>query len=68
MGNRFVQPGDAGNLYGQFVVNPQPLWQPDYVAGDFAPRIGFAVGLGRNTVVRGGFATFTNIIPAPCAR
>jgi hypothetical protein len=63
VGNRFAQPGDSGNLYGQFVVNPQPLWQPDHVAGDFGPRFGFALDVGKNTVVRGGFAIFTNMIP-----
>ena len=63
VGNRFAQPGDSGNLYGQFVVNPQPLWQPDYLAGNVAPRFGFAVDVGRNTVLRGGFAIFTNMIP-----
>jgi Carboxypeptidase regulatory-like domain len=61
--NRFARPGDVGNLYGDFVVNPQPLWQPDYFYGNFAPRFGMALQLPKNTVLRGGLATFTNMIP-----
>jgi Carboxypeptidase regulatory-like domain len=61
--NRFARPGDVGNLFGAFVVNPEPLWQPDYLYGNFAPRFGFALQLPKNTVLRGGFATFTNMIP-----
>jgi hypothetical protein len=61
--NRLGRPADAGPLYGDFVVNPQPLWQPDYFKGDFAPRLGMALNLGGNTVLRGGFALFTNMIP-----
>lgn len=62
-GNRLAQPADYGSLYGHFVVNPQPLWQPDYLSGDFGPRFGLAADLGRNTVLRGGFGIFTNQIP-----
>jgi TonB dependent receptor len=61
--NRLARPADSGSLYGDFVVNPQPLWQPDYFKGDFAPRLGMALNLGRDTVLRGGFALFTNMIP-----
>ncbi|HEV2499304.1 MAG TPA: carboxypeptidase regulatory-like domain-containing protein [Terriglobia bacterium] len=61
--NRLAGPADYGNLYGRFVVNPQPLWQPDYLYGDFGPRFGLAVDLGHNTVLRGGFGAFTNVIP-----
>jgi hypothetical protein len=61
--NRLSGPADYGNLYGHFVVNPQPLWQPDRVAGDFGPRFGLAADLGKNTVLRGGFGIFTNMIP-----
>lgn len=61
--NRFARPVDFGPNFGEFVVNPQPLWQPDYFKGDFAPRLGMAFNLGGNTVVRGGFALFTNMIP-----
>jgi len=63
VGNRFAGPADYGNLYGHFVVNPQPLWKPDYLGGNFAPRFGWALNLSRNTVFRGGFALFTNMIP-----
>jgi hypothetical protein len=61
--NLFAGPADYGDLYGHFVVNPQPLWKPDYLAGDFAPRFGMALNLGKGTVLRGGFALFTNMIP-----
>lgn len=63
VGDRFSGPADYGALYGHFVVNPEPLWQPDRVSGDFGPRLGMAYDLGRNTVLRGGFAIFTNMIP-----
>jgi hypothetical protein len=63
VGNRMAGPTDYGSLYGHFVVNPQPLWPPDYVSGDFSPRFGFAARLTKNTVLRGGFGTFTNMIP-----
>jgi hypothetical protein len=63
VGNRLAGPADYGSLYGHFVVNPQPLWQPDYAAGNFGPRFGLALQLGHNTVVRGGFGIFTNMIP-----
>jgi hypothetical protein len=45
------------------VVNPQPLWQPDYLAGNFGPRFGLAADLGKGTILRGGFAIFTNVMP-----
>lgn len=63
VGDRLSEPAEQGSLYGHFVVNPQPLWQPDYVAGDFGPRFGLALDLGHNTVLRGGYAIFTNMIP-----
>jgi hypothetical protein len=63
VGDRLSLPAEQGNLYGHFVVNPQPLWQPDPVAGDFGPRFGLALDLGHNTVLRGGFGIFTNMIP-----
>jgi hypothetical protein len=63
VGDRFSLPADYGSLYGHFVVNPQPLWLPDKVAGDFGPRLGLALDLGRNTVLRGGLGIFTNMIP-----
>ena len=63
VGDRFSGPADYGDLYGTFVVNPQPLWQPDKLSGDFGPRFGLAYDMGRNTVFRGGFGIFTNMIP-----
>jgi hypothetical protein len=63
VGDRLSLPAERGDLYGHFIVNPQPLWQPDRVAGDFGPRFGLALDLGHNTVLRGGFAIFTNMIP-----
>ena len=62
--DRLAVPDDvAGNLYGRLVLNPQPLWPPDYVSGDFGPRFGLALKMGHNTVLRGGFGIFTNQIP-----
>jgi len=61
--DRLARTADRGSLYGHFVVNPQPLWQPDYLAGNFGPRLGFAFDLGRKTTLRGGIGIFTNVIP-----
>jgi Carboxypeptidase regulatory-like domain/TonB-dependent Receptor Plug Domain len=61
--NRMAIPTDRGDLFGRFVVNPSPLWQPDYLSGNFGPRFGLAADLGRKTILRGGFAIFTNMIP-----
>jgi len=61
--NRFARPVDYGPHFGEFIVNANPLWQPDYFKGDFAPRLGMALSLPGNTVLRGGFALFTNMIP-----
>lgn len=61
--NRLAGPVDFGANYGRFVVNPQPLWQPDYLAGNFGPRVGFAADMGGKTILRGGFGIFTNMIP-----
>ncbi len=63
VGDRLSGPCDYGSCFGNMVVNPQPLWQPDYLSGDFDPRFGFAELLGRNTVLRGGFGIFSNLIP-----
>ena len=63
VGDRMSVPADYGSLYGRFVLNPQPLWPPDRVAGDFGPRIGMALNMGHNTILRGGFGIFTNLIP-----
>lgn len=59
--NRSGQVTDYGNLYGRFVVNPQPLYPPDY--NNFGPRVGIAYRVTPKTVVRAGFAIFSNVIP-----
>jgi hypothetical protein len=59
--NRFAAIADQGPLYGKLIINPQPLYRPD--KNGFAPRLGFAYELAQNTVIRGGYAIFTNIIP-----
>ena len=38
--NRLGQVSDTGSTYGQFLLNPKPLYQPDKTS--FAPRLGFA--------------------------
>jgi len=63
VGNRMARPDDQGSLYGTLVVNPDPLWQADYLSGNVAPRIGIAADLGHKTTFRGGFGIFTNMIP-----
>jgi hypothetical protein len=63
VGNRMARPEDQGSLYGTFVVNPDPLWAPDRVGGDFGPRFGLAADLGHKTTLRGGLGIFTNMIP-----
>jgi Carboxypeptidase regulatory-like domain len=63
VGDRLAGPVDFGANYGRFVVNPQPLWQPDYLSGNFGPRFGLAADLGNKTILRGGFGIFTNMIP-----
>jgi len=45
--------------YLRMVLNPQPIYREDYKG--FAPRLGFAWKALPKTVVRGGFALFTNI-------
>jgi hypothetical protein len=62
-GDRLSLPAERGDLYGHFVVNPNPLWQPDRFGGDFGPRFGLAFDMGHNTVLRGGMGIFTNLIP-----
>jgi Carboxypeptidase regulatory-like domain/TonB dependent receptor len=52
---------ESGSLFGSFVLNPSPLYQPQ--RANFAPRLGFAYAATNRTVLRGGFAIFTNIIP-----
>lgn len=52
---------DSGSLFGHFVLNPQPLYQPDHRG--IAPRLGVAYHATPKTVLRGGVAVFTNAIP-----
>ncbi|HEV2424267.1 MAG TPA: TonB-dependent receptor [Terriglobia bacterium] len=63
VGDRLSLPAESGALYGHFIVNPQPLWKPDRIGGDFGPRLGLAYNMGHNTVLRGGLGIFTNTIP-----
>jgi len=52
---------DSGPLFGHFVLNPQPLYNPDYTS--IAPRFGIAYHATPQTVLRGGLAVFSNTIP-----
>jgi len=51
----------GGNLFGHMILNPRPLYNPDYRS--FGPRFGVAERLDNKTVVRGGFGVFTNVSP-----
>lgn len=51
----------GGNLFGQLILNPDPLYRPDYRG--FGPRFGLAYKLTDHTVLRGGWGVFTNLIP-----
>ncbi len=46
-------------LFRRMVLNPQPIYREDYKS--FAPRLGFAWKAIPKTVIRGGFAVFTNL-------
>jgi len=59
--NRLGGVADSGPLYGHFLLNPQPLYQPDRL--NLSPRVGAAYVWRRKTVFRGGFAELSNIIP-----
>ncbi|MHB8387999.1 MAG: TonB-dependent receptor [Acidobacteriaceae bacterium] len=52
---------DHGSLFGHMVINPEPLYRPDRL--NFAPRLGFAYETTSKSVLRGGYAIFTNMIP-----
>ena len=52
---------EGGKPFRQLVLNPQPMFFPDY--GGWGPRFGFAYKLGSKTVLRGGYGIFTNLIP-----
>jgi len=47
------------SLWGQLVLNPQPIYKADHTG--FGPRLGMAWKVHPKTVVRGGFAIFTNL-------
>ncbi len=51
----FINP----SLYLRMVLNPQPIYKSDYTG--FAPRLGLAWQVRPKTVIRGGFAIFTNL-------
>jgi len=51
----------GGNLFGQLILNPSPLYYPDHRG--FGPRFGVAYRLGQKTALRGGFGVFTNVPP-----
>ncbi len=59
--NRLGGVVEQGPLFGHFVLSPQPLYPSQKL--NLAPRLGFAYAATDKTVVRGGFAMFTNIIP-----
>jgi len=59
--NRLGGVEDSGPLYGDFVLNPEPLYTPQ--KANFAPRLGVAYKLDSKTTLRGGYAIFTNSIP-----
>ncbi len=49
----------GSSLWGQMVLNPQPIYKGDNTG--FAPRLGMAWKVHPKTVIRGGFAIFTNL-------
>lgn len=59
--SRLAAIDDRGPDMGHLVINPQPLYAPD--RANFAPRLGFAWAMKPKTVIRGGWAIFTNVIP-----
>ncbi|MBV8807634.1 MAG: carboxypeptidase regulatory-like domain-containing protein [Acidobacteriaceae bacterium] len=50
-----------GNLFGQLILNPNPLYHADYRG--FGPRFGLAERITNKLVFRGGFGVFTNNAP-----
>jgi hypothetical protein len=52
---------EGGKLLYQMVLNPQPMYFPDYRG--WGPRLGFAYKVADKTVLRGGFGVFTALIP-----
>lgn len=61
VGDRLGQIADYGSQYGEFLVNPKHLYGADY--NNLAPRVGLAYKITPKTVIRSGFAIFTNTIP-----
>jgi hypothetical protein len=61
VGSRLGGVVDRGSLLGHFVLNPRPLYPPDYA--NLVPRFGIAYKLTSRTILRGGFGIFTNNIP-----
>ena len=59
--NRVSDLGDYGSLYGHFVLNPRPFYQPDYP--NLGPRLGVAYRIASKTALRGGLGLFSNMIP-----
>ena len=49
----------GGSVYRKLVLNPKPLYRPDYTG--VAPRSGLAFRITPKTVFRGGFGIFTNL-------
>jgi hypothetical protein len=47
------------SLFRRMVLNPSPIYREDYKG--FAPRLGMAWKITPKTVLRGGFAIFTNL-------
>ncbi len=47
------------SLFRRMVLNPDRIYREDYRG--FAPRVGFAWNVEPKTVIRGGFAIFTNL-------
>ena len=52
-----VEDNPASPLFGDYVLNPSPLYRKDYRG--LAPRFGLAWKVMPKTVVRGGFGVFT---------
>jgi len=50
---------DNGQLFHEFVLNPSPIYLPDYHG--WGPRLGYAYKLTNKTVLRGGLGIFTNL-------
>jgi hypothetical protein len=56
---------EGGSVYRAWVLNPTPLYQPDY--SGWGPRFGLAYRLDNKTVLRGGFGIYTFMPPVGTA-